>query len=333
MSRLRAHLHLFSGTGNTARAASMIRERLELAGYETGLTRMDQKPLPCEDSASLHVVLFPMYGFDAPTLVHRYLHKLAAPPGARAAILAVGGTEGEIPGNEGISLYRTSKLLRKRGFTVFHASLVSYPNNWVQFVSAPDEQSNARICRKADAEVERIADQLVKGTVSFKKQSGAMRLLFSFISFGYRHVGRRMLGKLFVADSRCNGCSRCARTCPMGTISMKKGVPSWNWSCAGCQRCINTCPREAIQSSTAKLLLQGIASLLPIWPAIWLGSALPLPSWAAWIAALAGYSIACLVLLPLTSRLVEAAEARPAVRRFVARGPSVRHRRYRGPSA
>jgi Pyruvate/2-oxoacid:ferredoxin oxidoreductase delta subunit len=77
--------------------------------------------------------------------------------------------------------------------------------------------------------------------------------------------GRRIAGKLFVADASCNGCSLCARRCPAAAISMIGHRPRWNLSCQGCQRCINLCPQKAIQTSGLRLACY----LLPLWVPYW----------------------------------------------------------------
>jgi hypothetical protein len=78
-------------------------------------------------------------------------------------------------------------------------------------------------------------------------------------------IGRRSLGKLYVADDGCVGCGKCTRVCPAGAIDLIGGRPRWNLKCEACQRCINSCPRRAIQTSTVRmlgLLLLQIASLV-----------------------------------------------------------------------
>jgi Pyruvate/2-oxoacid:ferredoxin oxidoreductase delta subunit len=85
------------------------------------------------------------------------------------------------------------------------------------------------------------------------------------IGIMYSLIGRRALGKLYVADDACVGCGKCVRVCPAGAIGLVGKTPRWNLKCEGCQRCINSCPHRAIQTSIVRLLgmlLLQIASLV-----------------------------------------------------------------------
>jgi len=75
-------------------------------------------------------------------------------------------------------------------------------------------------------------------------------------------IGRRFLGKLFIADHRCNACGKCVKICPVQAVRLIKKIPRWNYQCENCQRCINICPQQAIQTSLAKFLLSfGVLTL------------------------------------------------------------------------
>ena len=324
-----AVVHYFTGTGNTRHAARIAAERLRAAGWTVTERPMDRCP-PEAGAAELHWFLYPMYGFGAPALVTRYLSALSAPPGARAVVLAVGGSMRGEPGDEGVSLHRLSSLLRKRGFTVFYTNLVSYPINWTQFFNPPTPAESARICEQTDERVRRIADAVLRGETHLRKRSRRARAGLGLIYLAYRSLGRRLLGKLFTADDRCDGCSACARRCPASAIAMRHGRPAWDWRCEGCMRCINACPREAIQSSSARMLVFAAAGLLPFWPALAAGRAVSAPVLSL-LAGIGVFLAATGLFLLAADRLLAFAGTRPAGRRLLAPGPSRRFRRYRGP--
>lgn len=51
----------------------------------------------------------------------------------------------------------------------------------------------------------------------------------------------------FWVDEKCNGCTICAKVCPVGNITMSADKPVWSHRCEQCLACIQWCPKEAIQ--------------------------------------------------------------------------------------
>lgn len=57
----------------------------------------------------------------------------------------------------------------------------------------------------------------------------------------------------FVAD-RCEGCGRCAESCPTGCLSMREGRPMAEGVCIKCQACVRICPVKAVAFADADFL-------------------------------------------------------------------------------
>lgn len=57
----------------------------------------------------------------------------------------------------------------------------------------------------------------------------------------------------FAAD-RCEGCGRCAESCPTGCLSMREGRPMAEGVCIKCQACVRICPAKAVAFADADFL-------------------------------------------------------------------------------
>lgn len=58
----------------------------------------------------------------------------------------------------------------------------------------------------------------------------------------YKKAGAAMVPK---ANSSCNSCALCAKSCPSGAINPARPRVSDKKKCIGCMRCISVCPKSA----------------------------------------------------------------------------------------
>jgi ferredoxin len=190
-----------------------------------------------------------VYGVGTPAIMLNYLSKLECVAGCSAAIISTSA------GLEGQSLYHVQTMLKKKGFQVFLMDMVIYTYNFTQILNPPTKEEEKKVFKEAQIHIATITEQILQQERVFKKRNYVF-LLFSWIVFTlYYNLGRRFLGKVYIADASCNGCQVCNKVCPVKAIHMRKGKPNWSFQCEGCERCINMCPQQSIQLSVVKLLL------------------------------------------------------------------------------
>ena len=263
-------IHYFTGTGNTAHSVKIISAKLQAKGYDVDVRQVIKDVLPPEESYDYHIVAFPVLSWSAPVIMKRYLHMMPVSKGAGTAILAVNGTifhKGNlIKGYTGQALEQVEGILKKKNYNVFLSANASFPDNWTQATNPPDKKDTEAIFPLGEAEVLCFAENFMDEKRELYRCGRFNRMWSGLIAALFGFIGRRALGKFYVADENCNGCSLCAKSCPVHAIKMSHKKPHWNFSCEDCNRCINICPERAIQVSGPLLIIQLIINTgLIIW--------------------------------------------------------------------
>jgi ferredoxin len=299
----------------------------------------------------LAVFAFPVFALGMPHLFRAYLGRLPRVGGTPAAVLAVFGDDFSGPptarrrarGFEGGALDEARKLLARRGYDVRTIRAVGFPASFFQFVPAPAAGECRLLLEESEATVAAIAADLDAGRPERRGRGRATRFWSAMLRGAFALVGRRALGKMYVADERCTSCGWCERACPARTIRLRgaKGtrgaragrtgarsrrLPRWGWRCEACQRCINGCPEASIQVSVFRIAaLVGVAALP--W-ARWLaavvpGLAFPGSRLLAWLVGTALATVAVDLLLRPLERV-------PGLRHLLFASYTRKFRRYPG---
>jgi ferredoxin len=340
---MRYALYSFSATGNTERAVKIVEATLLSAGHA-----VERRPIVKGERIAGGtlpenlIVAFPVLAFSPPAFVKAFLRNL--PPGRRAdgsriraAVLAVDG------GGAMGAPWRAVAILSRRGYDPAFVGCASYPENWTQFFEPLDRDEALAMTARGDAEASVFAKALAAGDASAYPAPRKPPFLSGIVPFLFGSVGRRVFGKLFIADENCDACGFCARTCPAGTILMRgrgKGRPYWKSDCENCNRCINVCPRGAIVTSIGRsialmgaviaLARAGIAAYLSLGaPLIYSSFAGPTAA-AINAAAIAIVVVASHILALVLDRiLLSRVERLPGFRRFFRWSFNKGKRRYR----
>jgi len=227
----------------------MIGESLTRQGYEVNYNNIENESTEQLNNFTIHIFSYPIYAFGTPSIVLRYIKSLKPVRGCKAAIVCSCG------GFEGQSLHHMTALLKRKGFDVFLTDAAIYPDNWTQVVNPKDEKTQKKIFEEADSKTLLLSDKIGKLEASIKSCS-IFNWSWSWLVFlSFTIVGRRILGKAFIADSSCTSCEKCQKVCPVKSVQLKNGKPRWNWKCENCERCMNICPFKSIQTSLFKLVV------------------------------------------------------------------------------
>jgi len=244
-----ARIHYFSATGNTARAVGIVKDRLEKTGYSVSIRTIGTARPLAETPAPEDIFAFPTLGFSAPVMVKTYIRRMPRANGKKAAVLCVNA------GGPAQAIRQVERMLTRRGYRVTLTASAPYAVNWSQVVNPADAEDSRGKNEAGDAIALGFAEKYFAGNEEHHRPSLGTQLWSGFVAFSFGTLGRRLLGKGFIADTRCTRCGFCAETCPAGTILMNgtDGRPRWRANCQNCNRCINLCPQAAIQNSTLRM--------------------------------------------------------------------------------
>jgi len=285
-----ATIYVMSGTGNSFRVASWMRDAAAGSGAEARVLPIGAGPPAAQEAAGeggLVGLVFPTHGFTAPWPVLRHACRLPRGRGAHAVVVPTraGSKFGPLflPGLEGTGGYLIALILAMKGYSVRGVTAVDMPSNFmIGHPGFPPASARAIIAR-GETKTRRFMEAIVGGRCRF---AGFLSLLLGLVllpvSLAYALLGRFYFAKMMFASSACTGCGQCAENCPFQAIRMwgkENRRPYWTFSCENCLRCMAWCPTHAVESGHSLGVVLYLVTTLPVsvYAMDWLGARLSLP--------------------------------------------------------
>ena len=266
-----ATIVFFSGTGGTTRAAHAVKQSLESLEVAVNLheLRKDNTAEPPLD-VDLLIIMYPVFMFDAPVPIYKFIERLGEGMGKRTALIPVSGG-GEIFPNRACR-YMTSLRLEQKGYDVDYEDMLVMPSNTIIATGINAsigliEILKARGTARASAQEDKLdkaltkCDEIAANLVAAKRQRfyapRVDRLFARSSGFEKGALGLKSFGERIKSNSACNLCGWCVRECPQNNISLKDGAGAVHFgsNCALCLRCIYGCPEHALSPGIAAFLV------------------------------------------------------------------------------
>lgn len=107
-------------------------------------------------------------------------------------------------------------------------------------------EGNADIIRKTKLKIEKTSNLLKNGKYP-KEGLKLINCLLGFLSQRAWFGNRDFSDKLKIDISKCIGCGKCVKLCPMKNLNLNENKKACsNHNCTLCYKCINECPVKAI---------------------------------------------------------------------------------------
>lgn len=245
----KAIIYCFSGTGNTLKVANFIKDNLEKLDISTDVFSIDYesykaKSYPSPNNYDKVGIAYPIYGFNAPYLVNRFVKFLEKAKKSQKVFIIK--TSGEPFKMNNLSSGIMKRHLKHKGYDVFYEKHYLMPYN-IMFrypdglVKQMYETSEKYSCISANR-IKNEERELLKGNVGAVIMGFICKLVWP---------GGPIIGRTFrPIKKKCTKCSLCIKRCPMKNISVNKknGFPKFGGHCAICMRCVMNCPANAINA-------------------------------------------------------------------------------------
>ncbi|MBF4693494.1 EFR1 family ferrodoxin [Fusibacter ferrireducens] len=233
---MHTELYYFSGTGNTYYIAKKIANSFPDSKL-IAIGSLDLE-LPIKTDAQNIGILFPVYFYDAPKIVKRFLEKIELSNNPYVFLIANYG------GGAGNALANCVTILKSRHIEVSTTMSFTLPDNSIIFPT-PEEKMTPML-EKADHEIEKAIHALQNQEQSDlpSKKLGAHLVSKLMLKYSTDYLG---FNALKISEDKCTNCGLCSKICPVNNIATSATYPQMNHNCEMCFACLHHCPEEAIR--------------------------------------------------------------------------------------
>ena len=239
---MNTEIYFFSGTGNSHYIAKTLADGLE----NSTLIHIPALDLSKEIHSEADVIgiVFPIYFYDAPDIIKRFLDKLRV---ERTAYVFLYENFG---GNGGNAIANCNKILSKNSVKLGNYFSIQLPDNCVLF-----KQTKAKNDALLNASLKKLASAIAHIKNFRTKIIPKTKFKYSIMSnekLKNLSVSMMKFKEFKVEIDNCTSCGLCEKVCPVNNIKMEGSHPKFESNCEMCFACIHYCPSACIKHGMIK---------------------------------------------------------------------------------
>ncbi|MBO4306778.1 MAG: EFR1 family ferrodoxin [Bacteroidales bacterium] len=237
----------FSGCGNSRYVAEELArltdDRLAFIDPNDKSPRIELSP----DEALGFVC--PVYAWAVPRLVDDFVRRMTLT--GRPSYCYLACTCGD---NVGRTPERFSKTLSKQGLTLNAAFGFVMPETYINLrgFNLDSPENEQRKIAAVKERLPRVAEQIMQRKETVDVVRGTAPWITSYL-INPLFYGLLITDRKFHVNDDCIHCGICEKSCPLGNIAIKEGLPVWQGNCTNCMSCYHHCPKNAIHFGKATL--------------------------------------------------------------------------------
>ena len=245
-------IYYFSGTGNTEIVAELLQASLQNQGHTARLLRIEdilkQKNELDTSQYDILGIGCPIYGFDLPQIVYRFIQALPTAKGQKTFCFQTASDFVEL---NRVASYTARKELGQKGYDVFYQRIICMSPNWTLKY---DERLIRQLYNAAVHKTQRMAGDILSDRERLPKSNILSRGLAKISSWGERWGARTFVRDLYASDA-CTHCNMCVQNCPVENITWDGDRLVFGPDCLWCMRCVYRCPTQAISARLYKFVI------------------------------------------------------------------------------
>lgn len=247
----------FSGTGGTARFASLLEQNFLNENCEVHVLPLEDKSIERTkkdgvfgsiNSIDIIVLIFPVHAFDSPEPVYNWIKTLPQSNGLPVAVISISAA-GEYWINRACRS-GSIKALTQKGYNVFYERMVIMPFN---MIIATKNTISIRLLQILPVKAANTAVEIL--TMKHRRTNPPLKSKILTSICKIEKVWVKFFGRELTTRKSCTNCGLCACNCPMGNIQMKSRKPQFGWHCVACLRCIYACPTNSIYPRISRFMV------------------------------------------------------------------------------